>query len=67
MFLGLRMTKGVSTSDFRARFGKTIEEVYGTVIKRQLELGLITDRNDRIALTDYGTDVSNSVMAEYMF
>lgn len=33
MFLGLRMTKGISVQEFRGRFGKEIEEIYGKVLK----------------------------------
>ncbi|MBQ8039692.1 MAG: coproporphyrinogen III oxidase, partial [Lachnospiraceae bacterium] len=32
MFLGLRLKKGVSLSDFKNYFGKTMDEVYGLVI-----------------------------------
>lgn len=70
MFLGLRMTDGVSECGFTRRFGKTMEEVYGGVIRRQLRQGVIrryrVDEDHRIALTGYGLDVANHVMAEYL-
>ena len=75
MFLGLRMTDGVSEKEFERRFGKSMEEVFGDVIKRHLQQGVIrrfaveTDNpagDYRIALTEYGLDVANHVMAEYL-
>lgn len=70
MFLGLRMTGGVSESEFTRRFGRTLEEVFGEVIRRQLQQGVIrrccVDEDHRIALTEYGLDVANHVMAEYL-
>lgn len=66
MFLGLRMTAGVSAADFYARFGKSLEEVYGDVIRRHLRQGLMEPAGDGFCLTERGTDVSNYVMADYL-
>lgn len=67
MFLGLRLTRGVSRIDFYKRFGKSMEEVYGDVIAGHIRSGLMAEDGDRLYLTQLGTDVSNSVMADYMF
>lgn len=67
MFLGLRLTRGVSTVDFYNRFGKSIDEVYGKVLERHIGQGLMVREGERIYLTEFGTDVSNAVMADYMF
>ena len=66
MFLGLRMTRGVSAEDFAARFGKTIEEIYGEVIRKHVRQGLLHTTKDGYCLTERGTDVSNYVMADYL-
>lgn len=66
MFLGLRMTAGVSAASFAARFGKTLEEVYGNVIQKHLKQGLLEVSGDGFRLTERGTDVSNYVMADYL-
>lgn len=34
MFLGLRMTQGISTAEFEEQFGKEIHAVYGGVLKK---------------------------------
>ena len=41
MFLGLRLTEGVSTVRFRELFGKEITEVYGEVIDKYEKMGLL--------------------------
>ena len=66
MFLGLRMTEGVSRKEFAERFGRPVEEVYGPVIRRLGEEGLLADSPERLFLTPYGLDVSNLAMAEFL-
>lgn len=41
MFLGLRLVEGVSPEEFRRQFGCDIDEVYGEVIKKYVNLGLL--------------------------
>lgn len=41
MFLGLRVMEGVSGAEFEKRFGKTMEEVYGAVLQKHEEEGLL--------------------------
>ena len=70
MFLGLRMTGGVSERAFKERFGCTLHEVFGDVIRRHISQGVLLrtecGEDHRIALTEYGLDVANHVMAEYL-
>jgi oxygen-independent coproporphyrinogen-3 oxidase len=66
MFLGLRMTAGVKTSDFASRFGKSLDDVYGDVIRRHLAQGLLKRTPEGFCLTERGTDISNYVMADYL-
>ena len=67
MFLGLRMTAGVSAGTFRERFGVTIDSVYGEVLRKQLQTGLLIQEEDRYRLSERGLDVSNTLMSEYLF
>lgn len=71
MFLGLRLIRGVSYPEFERCYGQTLEEVYGEVIARNEADGLLTVREDetgrRLALTGRGLDVSNYVMAQFLF
>ena len=66
MFLGLRLCKGISKTKFEKKFGKNIEEVYGNVLKRLIGLDVLLEAGDCIALTDFGIDVSNQVLAEFL-
>lgn len=66
MFLGLRRMEGVSKSDFQFRFKKPIETIYGDVINRLVKEGLLVNEGDYISLTDYGIDVSNVVLAQFL-
>ena len=66
MFVGLRMMRGVSEAEFRRRFGKEMEEIYGEILKKQQSLGLLARENGSVFLTAKGIDVSNMVMAEYL-
>ncbi len=67
MFLGLRLMRGVSAEDFQKQFSLTMESVYGEVIQKQLNQKLIKQTKTGYCLTDYGIDISNYVMAEYLF
>lgn len=72
MFLGLRLVRGVSYEDFEKQYGKSLEEVYGEVIAKNAADGLLTVREEEnrgryLALTKRGLDVSNYVMAQFLF
>lgn len=66
MFLGLRMMAGVQEWDFFRQFGKTIDEVYGEVLKKMCRLELIKREAGFVKLTKKGIDISNAVMAEFL-
>lgn len=66
MILGLRMMRGVSRAEFRNRFGKPIETVYGSALKKLEKQGLLLPEGDSIALTETGIDVSNQVFVEFI-
>lgn len=66
MFLGLRLSKGISKTAFYQRFGKPIVEIYGDVLKSQEKNGLVVVSGDRIQLTEYGIDISNRVLSDYL-
>ena len=72
MFLGLRMTQGVSERKFQGLFGKTIDQVYPGIVDKHIKNGLLRrvfdmiEGEERIELTDYGIDVSNIIMADFL-
>ena len=75
MFLGLRLTEGVDPAEFAGCFGCSPEEIYGDVIKRNIKEGLLYrnrcrgsdgEEKERLALTEFGLDVSNYVMEQFL-
>lgn len=68
LFLGLRMTKGVSIREFEAQFGQKMMDVYGGEINKLQKEGLLVveKAKDRIYLTDFGMDVSNYVFEKFI-
>lgn len=66
MFLGLRVLEGVSRKNFFERFQVELEEVYKSVLDKLMKQKLLAEREDRIYLTDYGIDISNAVLAEFL-
>ena len=66
MFLGLRCMRGIEKKEFEKRFGKSVESVYGNVMAKYTQLGLLSEQNGKLCLTDRGIDVSNVVMAEFL-
>lgn len=72
MFLGLRMTEGVSEKEFKRRFGKKMSEVYGEALTTMKKDGLMEQyfsgdaSNTCWRLTSRGMDVGNYVLAEFL-
>lgn len=70
MFLGLRLTEGISEAEFFRRFSCTLEAVYGKVLDELGRQGLIEKYGREGAafwhLTKRGIDVSNYVLAEFL-
>ncbi len=66
MFLGLRMIKGVSRTDFKERFNKDMFDIYGSVINKYVDDGFLKLEEDRVALTDAGIDVSNVILSDFI-
>jgi len=66
MILGLRSMCGVSREAFQKRFGRPIETVYGSALKKLEKQGLLMLEGNSIALTEKGIDVSNQVFVEFI-
>lgn len=66
MFLGLRLTEGVSKAEFHQQFGISMEQIYGEVIRKNTAKGLLIDEAGYVRLTREGMDLSNYVMAQFL-
>ena len=66
MFMGLRMSEGVSEDIFKRRFSKSIYDVYGNEINELKSEGLLLSDKGRLFLSDRGIDVSNQVFEKFI-
>lgn len=66
MILGLRMTAGIDPAEFNRRFGISLDEKYGDIVKKHIGWGTLEKAEGRIRLTEYGLDVSNMVFEEFI-
>ena len=68
MFLGLRLIEGISIKEFKEVFNCDIFEIYGPVINKYTDMGLLeySIDEDYLRLTEKGLDVSNTVMADFL-
>ena len=58
IFLGLRKMEGIDPGPYRAHYEKLLE-------KLQMQQ-LLEEKNGRISLTEYGIDISNYVLAQFL-
>lgn len=68
-FTALRTAEGLDYSRFKDRFGMSVEEAYRhdpLPVKRWEEDGLVRLRDEKLALTEAGIDVSNDIMSAFM-
>ncbi len=66
VFLGLRMLdQGVCEKAFKERYGKTLRDVYSSVIDELNKKGLLITDGDRMKLSPLGIPIANRVFAEF--
>ena len=65
-YVGLRMTAGVSLTEFERRFGVSAKKVYPGLMEEFVKEKAAVFEGDRFRLTDYGLDVSNYIMAQFL-
>lgn len=66
MFLGMRLMRGVSEREFEKRFGVRMGDVYGNVLDRLLKNRLIVADEPYVRLSEFGIDISNYVLSEFL-
>lgn len=66
MFLGLRMTRGVTREAFERNFGVPVDAVYRDVLAELKSQELISLAEGRLFLTDRGMDLANYCMAKFL-
>lgn len=66
VILGLRRTAGISRHFFQERFGKNIDEVYGSTIAELEARGLLRCQGDAIRLSRRGLLLANQVWIRFL-
>ncbi|WP_391116115.1 radical SAM family heme chaperone HemW [Psychrobacillus sp. L3] len=66
MFLGLRKNAGVSLEKFKIRFGKSLQDIYGSQLDELVQKQLIVIENNYVKLTRRGRFVGNEVFQYFL-
>lgn len=66
VFMGLRMRVGIDIDSFKNKFNKPIESIYGTVVDKNINRGLLEIVDNRMFLTEKGMELSNNVMSDFI-
>ncbi len=64
--LALRLNEGLRASEFRERFGRDPDQVFGAALPEMTALGLLERSNGRIRLTDRGRYLANEVFVRLL-
>lgn len=66
MILGLRLREGVDRERFLRRFGVTMEEVFGDIVRQEVERGMLEYVDGHLRLTRKGLPLGNEVFARFL-
>lgn len=66
MFMGLRKINGIDENEFKNRFSMNINDVYGEIINKYIDEGLLIRESGRIFLSEKGIEISNIIMADFL-
>ena len=65
-FLRLRTTEGILLDEFVKVFGVEFEDVFGDIVKSNIEKGLLERKKRTLRLTRSGLDFANAVMEDFL-
>lgn len=66
MFLGLRMTEGISEKKFEENFNVRLMDIYGDILQKYEETGFMQHIETKWRLTRKGIHVSNHILADFL-
>lgn len=66
VFLGLRKRSGLNIDLFRQRFGADVNDLYGDIVKKYVDMQLLERSGSFLRLTRKGLMVANTICAEFM-
>lgn len=66
MFMGLRKINGIDENEFKKRFSMNINDVYGEILNKYIDEGLLIRESGRIFLSEKGIEISNVIIADFL-
>ena len=63
--MGLRLKSGINLDEFDLRFKEDFAKLYEKEIEKNIRLGLIENKENKIYLTEKGKDLSNQVELDF--
>ncbi len=66
LMMGLRKKKGISREEFRGRFGKPVEDVYGVPLKEACDSGMLEIQGDSLRASASGYELLNTVLESFL-
>lgn len=66
IMLGLRLSNGISNTEFKQKFGKELPQGIFNKAQKMAKNGLLETNGDKIALTVHGMLVSNTIITELL-
>lgn len=66
VMLRLRLAAGIDSREFRKRFGRDFDEMYGKKLDKYVSMGYAIHIGDRYALTPKGFFVSNAILSDVL-
>lgn len=64
VIMGLRLVRGVCRDSLRRRYGRDVQEYYGPILAKLLNLGLVELTDTHLRLSESGMPLANRIMAE---
>lgn len=64
--MGIRLEAGIDKQDFKRRFSKELGDIYGEIIAKHVEDGLLIEDEGAVYLTDRGKDLANLVEIDFL-
>ena len=66
IFLGLRLTEGINTKEFKINYGIDLYQNHSKIIEKYINYGFMSYQNSYLKLTKQGILLSNSILAEFL-
>lgn len=66
LILGLRLIQGVDLARFERRFGRTVEQEFGEIVKEEIAKGMLAEQDGYLRLTKTALPLGNEVFARFL-